>query len=90
MSRLRHALRDVTEVEEGHPSAAAKPAFRPNTGSMPVAHVAPLRKGTVAGEAPATGRSNASPSHLSPSLSSLAAGSPAASTHRTLFTHFFT
>ena len=58
MSRLRHALRDVTEVEEGHPSAAAKPAFRPNTGSMPVAHVAPLRKGTVAGEAPATGRSN--------------------------------
>ena len=58
MSRLRHALRDVTEVEEGHPSAAAKPAFRPNTGSMPVAHVAPLRKATAGGEPAALSRGN--------------------------------
>lgn len=58
VSRLRHALRDVTEVEEGHPSGAAKPAFRPNTGTMPVAHVPPLRKAARAGEAPTQARGN--------------------------------
>jgi len=58
VSRLRHALRDVTEVEQGQPGASTKPAFRPNTGSMPAAHVPPLRKAGQNSDAPARPRGN--------------------------------